>query len=242
MKGTAQKSNQLRPQSERALFLIQPVIFGQSRLGAPLLYFPAQIDSDERGLIIAGTHGDETASVSALSCALRSMQSGNLRHDVILSLNPDGNQLGTRANARQVDLNRAFPTRNWTEEGTVYRWSCASKERAVKVSTGQKDELEPEIEALIALINERRPSFVVSFHEPLACIDDPEMSALGHWLSERLALPMVMDVGYDTPGSFGTWCKEQDLPCITVELPPISMDQALQDYLSAIIDLYEYTA
>ncbi|GAL30992.1 gamma-D-glutamyl-meso-diaminopimelate amidase [Vibrio variabilis] len=42
---------------------------------------------EERGLILAGTHGDETASTVALSCALRSLPSEYLKHDVILSMN-----------------------------------------------------------------------------------------------------------------------------------------------------------
>ncbi|MEF1228087.1 murein tripeptide amidase MpaA, partial [Vibrio fortis] len=122
----------LIPRTERAAFSIKPLTYGSSVLGAPLLYFPAQIESDARGLILAGTHGDETASIAGLSCALRSLPAANLRHDVILSMNPDGNQLGTRANANQVDLNRAFPTQNRKEDGTVYRWSSNTPVRDVK--------------------------------------------------------------------------------------------------------------
>lgn len=47
--------------------------YGKSLLGAPLLYFPAELAPSESGLIIAGTHGDETAAVVALSCALRTL-------------------------------------------------------------------------------------------------------------------------------------------------------------------------
>ncbi|GAM58850.1 gamma-D-glutamyl-meso-diaminopimelate amidase [Vibrio ishigakensis] len=77
-----------------------------------MLYFPSQSGEESRGLIIAGTHGDENASMVALSCALRSIHAQDLNHDVVISVNPDGNQLGTRANANQVDLNRAFPTQS----------------------------------------------------------------------------------------------------------------------------------
>ena len=168
----------LIPRTERAAFSIKPLSYGKSVLGAPLLYFPAQIESESRGLILAGTHGDETASIAGLSCALRSLPAANLRHDVILSMNPDGNQLGTRANANQVDLNRAFPTQNWTENGTVYRWSSHTPVRDVKVKTGQANQLEPEVQSLINLIEQRQPKFVISFHEPLAMVDDPTQSEL----------------------------------------------------------------
>ncbi|KAB0481955.1 murein tripeptide amidase MpaA [Vibrio sp. IB15] len=229
----------LIPRTERAAFSIKPLPYGKSVLGAPLLYFPAQVESESRGLIIAGTHGDEAASIAGLSCALRSLPAANLRHDVILSMNPDGNQLGTRANANQVDLNRAFPTQNWTENGTVYRWSSHTPIRDVKVKTGQANQLEPEVQSLINLIEQRKPKFVISFHEPLAMVDDPDQSELATWLGKQFNLPVVEDVDYDTPGSFGTWCQERNLPCITVELPPVSADLTIEQYLDAFVAVLE---
>ncbi|MGP8308659.1 murein tripeptide amidase MpaA [Vibrio sp. YIC-376] len=230
----------LIPRTERAAFLITPQTYGISVLGAPLLYFPAQVENESRGLILAGTHGDETASIIGLSCALRTLPLNSLRHDVVLSMNPDGNQLGTRANANQVDLNRAFPTHNWTEHGTVYRWSSHTPVRDVKVKTGKAEQLEPEVAALINLIEERRPKFVVSFHEPLAFVDDPHHSELAKWLGKQFDLPLVEDVDYETPGSFGTWCSEQELPCITLELPAVSSDLTIEQYLPAIIALLQH--
>lgn len=230
----------LIPRTERAAFSVTPLSYGNSVLGAKLLYFPAQVESESRGLILAGTHGDETASITGLSCALRALPAERLHHDVILSINPDGNQLGTRANANQVDLNRAFPTQNWVKEGTVYRWSSNTPVRDVKVSTGQKEPLEPEIKALIELIEQRQPKFVVSFHEPLACVDDPNGSELAAWLAKQFDLPVVEDVDYETPGSFGTWCVERNLPCITLELPPVSADFTIEHYLEAFIALLEH--
>ncbi len=232
----------LIPRTERAAFLVTPLTYGKSALGAPLLYFPAQVKSNTRGLILAGTHGDETASIAGLSCALRSLPANSLRHDVVLSVNPDGNQLGTRANANQVDLNRAFPTQNWTEHGTVYRWSSHTPVRDVKVKTGRADRLEPEVAALINLIETRKPQFVVSFHEPLAIVDDPLHSELAKWLASQFNLPLVEDVDYETPGSFGTWCGERRLPCITLELPPVSADLTIEQYLPALIALLQHEA
>ncbi len=230
----------LIPRTERAAFLITPQAYGKSVLGAPLLYFPAQQDSATRGLIIAGTHGDETASIAGLSCALRSLPLNRLRHDVVLSMNPDGNQLGTRANANQVDLNRAFPSQNWIEHGTVYRWSSHTPVRDVKVKTGRPNRLEPEVAALINLIEKRQPKFVVSFHEPLAFVDDPQHSELAKWIGNQFDLPLVDDVDYETPGSFGSWCSERGLPCITLELPAVSADLTIEQYLPAIIALLQY--
>ncbi|WP_105901112.1 murein tripeptide amidase MpaA [Vibrio gangliei] len=231
----------LRPQTQRARFQHQPIVYGHSVLGSPLLYFPAQIQTNETGLIIAGTHGDETASIVSLSCALRSIDAGQLRHHVILSMNPDGNQLGTRANANGVDLNRNFASNNWQDGGTVYRWSTHSPERDVEVATGKTGNSEPETAALCKLIESLQPAWVTSFHEPLACIDDPSFSPLAQWLSDKMKLPMVQDVGYDTPGSFGSWCAERDLLCVTAELPPVSADYACEHYLNVLVELLTTT-
>lgn len=227
----------VRPPALRGLFQIAPAIYGYSVLGAPLYYFPAQRLTEESGLIIAGTHGDENASMVALSCALRLIEAEQLCHHVIVSVNPDGNQLGTRANANGVDLNRNFKTENWQDGGTVYRWNTQAAEREVEIGTGAFASSEPETRALCQLIEMLDPAWIVSFHEPLACVDDPMFSPLAHWLSQRMALPLVDDVGYATPGSFGTWCMEHQRTCITVEMPPISADEASEYYLTALAEL-----
>ncbi|WP_268647502.1 murein tripeptide amidase MpaA, partial [Escherichia coli] len=95
-----------RPRSERGQLAIAGENYGSSLLGAPLLYFPAAVSGPQTGLIIAGTHGDESAAIVTLSCALRSIAPEQLRHHVVLAVNPDGCQLGLRANANGVDLNR----------------------------------------------------------------------------------------------------------------------------------------
>ncbi|MBD1572033.1 murein tripeptide amidase MpaA [Vibrio sp. S17_S38] len=227
----------LRSRQQRGQFQNQPVSYGQSVLGAALLYFPAQVITSTTGLIIAGTHGDETASITSLSCALRSIQMSNLHHHVILSMNPDGNQLGTRANANGVDLNRNFASQNWQKGGTVYRWNTKEPERDVFIGTGETGNSEPETQALCDLIEQLNPAWVASFHEPLACIDDPANSTLGQWFANQMNLPVVGDVGYDTPGSFGSWCAERDLLCVTVELPPVSSDFASEEYESMLVKL-----
>ena len=49
-------------------------------------------------------------------------------------------------------------------------------------------------------------------------MDDPGPSALGRHLAARSGLPLTGDIGYPTPGSFGTWCGERGLPVVTLEL------------------------
>ncbi|OON41173.1 murein peptide amidase A [Izhakiella australiensis] len=228
---------QLHPRSARGPLSAETRIYGQSVLGAPLLWFPAAAADENSGLILAGTHGDEVAAVVALSCAMRTLQQPWRRHHVVLTVNPDGCQLGLRANARGVDLNRNFPAATWQGGETVYRWNSHAPERDVLLSTGERPGSEPETQALCTLIHQLKPQWIVSFHEPLACIDDPNASQLGHWLAEKMSLPLVANVGYATPGSFGSWCADLNLPCITAELPAISADAATECYLQALIEL-----
>ncbi|MFC3024064.1 murein tripeptide amidase MpaA [Vibrio zhugei] len=223
--------------SQRGQLLMSPTQYGQSALGAPLLYFPAQCPTNEAGLVFAGMHGDETASISLLSAGLRSIEHANLHHHVILSANPDGNQLGLRSNANGVDLNRNFPTRNWSGNGTVYRWNSHAETRDVHLATGTSGGSEPETRHLMALIERLQPAFILSFHEPLACIDAGRHQTLGTKLAEVFNLPVMDGVGYDTPGSFGTWCDEQEIPNITIELPPIATDDVTEVYLQGILTL-----
>ena len=64
--------------------------------------------------------------------------------------------------------------------------------------------------------------------------------ALGAWLAQAFALPLVTSVGYETPGSFGSWCADLSLPCITAEFPAISSDEASEKYLKAMMDLLRW--
>ena len=73
------------------------------------------------------------------------------------------------------------------------------------------------------------------------------MRAAARQLAQYLAgtrqafdLPLVTSVGYETPGSFGSWCADLSLPCITAEFPPISSDEASEKYLNAMMELLRW--
>ena len=230
----------MHPRSQRGKLAISWQQYGRSVLGAPLLWFPANQTDSNSGLILAGTHGDENAAIAALSAALRTLPDGLRRHHVILAVNPDGCQLGLRANANGVDLNRNFPAANWQSGETVYRWNSAADERDVTLSTGAHPASEPETQALCSLIHQLKPAWVVSWHEPLACIDDPHHAEVGAWLATQTGLPRVSSVGYATPGSFGSWCHDLSLPCVTAEMPVIAVDEATETWLEVMVNLLRW--
>ncbi|MCU0307624.1 MAG: succinylglutamate desuccinylase/aspartoacylase family protein [Thermoleophilia bacterium] len=172
-------------------------------------------------LVVAGQHGDEGAGVEALRAALTRAGVDDLRAVVLPVANPDGLAAGTRANARDVDLNRNLPTGDWGT-GRVRR-------------PGPRPASEPETRALMRLVRLVRPRAIVTVHTPLALVEDEDGGALGRRLARLSGLPLRASVGYATPGSFGTWTRELGIPEVTLELapgpPPARVVDALADLL-----------
>ena len=187
-------------------------------------------------LLIAAMHGDETETTVILSEALRRVPVGDIKNPVILSANPDGALQGTRSNARGVDLNRNWPTSNWSPE-PVYHKNHGGTVRDIGLSPGKSPGSEAETQALLNLVKVLQPRTVISLHAPLACIEDPRSTELAHWIANRVELPVVRDVGYATPGSFGTWSAEQNINIITWELPSEPLANMIASHATALFEL-----
>ena len=222
----------LRPRHQRGPLNLEPRTFGRSVLGTALDYWP-QNNSTCDLLLLAGQHGEEPDCTVILSRALRALHHAAANVATVLALNPDGLNRGTRGNANGVDLNRNFPTTNWSAEPTSYRWNHDAEppDDRIALSPGSDPGSEPETRALIDLVEKLQPKQIVTLHGPLACIDDPTQSPLGQWLAEQTGMPLVTDIGYPTPGSFGTWCAEKDIPVITWEFPHEPIEKLTRDYL-----------
>ena len=119
----------------------------------------------------------------------------------------------------------------------MFHRSTLDQARDVALSPGDGPGSEAEVKALIALIHELRPEAVVAMHAPLACIDDLNGSPFGQWISDETGLPLVEDVGYPTPGSFGTWGAENGFPVVTYELPLTDNDTVVLDHVPLLARL-----
>lgn len=227
------------PRAERGPLRHPARRYGTSTLDARLEFFgPAGVFGDDPVdlLLMASMHGDEIESTVVLSEALRRVRGDDLKNPVILAVNPDGMTRGTRCNARGVDLNRNWPTRNWSPQPVLHRAHGHDKQD-IRLSTGETPGSEAETQALQQLVLKLQPTAIVSLHTPLGCIDDPDDSALAHWISRETGLPVVPDVGYLTPGSFGTWCAEQAIPILTWELPDEPITALLASHVPVLYRL-----
>jgi protein MpaA len=203
-------------------------------LGLPLEVWRPRAEC--RLLIFAAIHGEEPETTYALSRALRQLEDPPEHCAVVLAANPDGVTRGTRGNARGVDLNRNFPSTDW-RPGTVTHRSTIEDTSDILLSTGEAPASEPEARALLSLIRELEPRAVVALHAPLACIDDANDSPLGRRLAQRTGMPLVRDVGYPTPGSFGSWGSDNGVPVVTYEFPLAATEVLMRDHVPVLVEL-----
>ena len=104
-----------------------------------------------RVLVVGDVHGNEPAGEAIVARLRRAKPDGVVLY-LVRTGNPDGRALGTRQNARGVDLNRNFPWR-WRPgaRGTYY--------------PGPKAGSEPETRALMRLVRRVRPQLAIYYHQ-----------------------------------------------------------------------------
>jgi murein peptide amidase A len=137
-------------------------------------------------------------------------------------LNPDGFVRGTRNNARDVDLNRNYPTSNWGQQPEGRR----------RVHFGEAPASEPETRLVLKLMAETQPTKILSVHQPLHCNnpDGPNGLGLARLMARHNGYPIEPYIGFPTPGSYGTYAGQQlGIPMVTLELPPGGPDSEAFD-------------
>ncbi|HXI14460.1 MAG TPA: murein tripeptide amidase MpaA [Thermoanaerobaculia bacterium] len=231
----SQSIQQLVERRDRGVIRHASAVYGASIKGIPLTVFLPDTGSTDI-VVLAAIHGDEAETTVAVSEAMRCIPQGDLQAAVILCGNPDGMLRGTRGNGRGVDLNRNFPTSNWSPDPVFYK-SRANDARDIALSPGSAPASEPETTALLSLLDRLKPRAIVSLHSALACVDDAGASHLGRQLADRCALPFLTEIGYPTPGSMGTWAGEQGLNLVTLELEDASLYSLKDRHVPILIDL-----
>lgn len=162
-------------------------------------------------LFIGVFHGDEPEGELLINEYLKNIEEKKLKNRllVIPCLNPDGKALKTRQNTNKIDLNRNFATKNWekTEDAQYFG--------------GEKANSEIETRFVVDIIENNKINAILTLHTPYKIVNyDGPAKDLAEKISEITGYIVEEDIGYPTPGSFGTYAgKERNIPTITLELP-----------------------
>lgn len=165
---------------------------------------------DKTILIIGVFHGEEPQGEYLINEFLKlNLSETKNKLLFIPCLNPDGKNKNKRQNSNGVDLNRNFPTKNWTlsEKDNYYG--------------GQNPASEEETKFVIKIIETYHPYAILTIHNPYKIVNfDGPAQKMAQEFSLLNNYPLQEDIGYQTPGSFGTYCGiERKIPTITLELP-----------------------
>ena len=199
------------------------VVIGQTVMGRPIeamRFAPADYAKPKPvALVFGGIHGDEAASV---------LQAERLAQDllerppgretwIVPCVNVDGMLAGTKNNANDIDLNRHFASKNFSPVPAKPGYD-----------PGKVPETEPEVRALVELIDRIGATRFIALHATYRCFN---WDGGGKALAEEMAAlasgyPAEADLGYPTPGSFGSkYGVDLGLEVVTVEVPYLAVDE-----------------
>jgi len=182
-------------------------------------------------LFIGVFHGDEPQGEVLIKRFMEQLDETKLLNKLLFipCLNPDGKDLNTRQNANKVDLNRNFPTKNWVIAQNPDYFG------------GDKPKSEIETGFMVEVLKEYNPDFILSFHAPFEIVNfDGPAHIEAEKISELCGYPAQSDIGYPTPGSFGTYAGiERNIPTITLEL---SETETMEQLWQRTEKVFEYCA
>lgn len=197
---------------------------GKSVEGNTIEAFKTDIKADKYLYLIAGTHGDEVEGVYVLKQLFDWLRDEHNISDipvvVVPILNMDGYRSSTRVNSHAVDLNRNYPSSNWTE-----------KAKKKKYYPGLAPLSEPENQFLVKLFDKFKPGLVLSFHSWKALLNyNGEIQDIADYLSSHNEYEVEGDIGYPTPGSLGCFVPEKyHCGVLTFECPLLVEGKSLKE-------------
>ena len=205
------------------LFRITESVAGTSVEGRPI----ALLQLGNTGsvvLIIAGIHGDEPNACKLIDRFIAKLKSDprKISGTVVIMprVNPDGCAHQVRRNAQGVDINRNFPSKNWTVGPHNQFYG------------GPSPLSEPESVAIHKVIEELKPVKIISIHsiwQGGQCNNyDGPGEAMAAAMSAQNHFAVKPSIGYPTPGSLGNWAgNDKQIPMITLELPPRATSETM---------------
>ncbi len=188
---------------------------GHSVQGRPIV---AERIGDRGGrpvVVIGVIHGDEDDGVAVIDELRTGPAPDGVELWLVESMNPDGQEGGTRGNAHGVDLNRNFP-HDWGPIG----------EPGDPQYAGTGPASEPETQAVVNLLTVLRPDITIWYHQDLFTIS-PSTGREGRVrarYAELTGLPQDRITGGTYTGVAATWARDELGPdgsvAFIVELGP----------------------
>lgn len=166
-------------------------------------------------LVVGGLHGDEWQGEKIIEKMLKLPHPNRVLY--IPCLNPDGRDLNTRTNANGVDINRNFPAKNW---------KLLPRDRYFG---GEAPLSEIESQFLKEVIDNYKPEAILTLHTPFEVVNyDGDAGQIAQKMAELSGYKLEESIGYETPGSFGSYFgQEQGFPIITLEMKETDDCEAL---------------
>lgn len=187
--------------------------WARSALGKNIELFSSQHGAGHPLLFVGGVHGDEPEGVELANQFLVWLQKNNKTdfHSwfLIPCLNMDGYLKQERTNGNGVDLNRNFPSRDWSPHI-----------KAPRYNPGRHPTSEPEVKALCQLIDHIRPQVIFHFHSWKPCVvyTGTPGKIWATAVAGESGYEVREDIGYPTPGSLGQYgWLEHKTPVICIE-------------------------
>jgi murein peptide amidase A len=206
------------------------VEIGRTVLGRPITALhvaPASYARERPAALLFGAiHGDEPLGVHCLVQLVDELVAQPPGRDtwVIPALNLDGLAAGTKNNAHDVDLNRNFGAANWVASHKAGYFP------------GSEPESEPEVQALVEIIAHSGAERLVALHSPFRTVNwDGRGQELAELMAAQNGYGASGDIGYPTPGSFGSrYGADLGLEVVTLEIPFLDEDQAWRENRGAL--------
>ena len=178
-------------------------------------------------LVIGCFHGDEPQGKYLIAEYLKQFPDSKMLF--IPCLNEYGVEHNVRTNKNGVDLNRNFPTKNWelTQRNEFFG--------------GETPASEEETRFVINVVEKYNPKFILTLHAPFKVVNyDGDAREIAEEISKIINYPVEANIGYPTPGSFGTWAGiEKKIPTITLELDEEVDVESLRESVFEIFKLLE---
>ncbi len=191
--------------------------------------------SGETMLFIGATHGNERSGgylmdrfIEDLEANARKIPAGR-RVMVVPRVSPDAFAANTRRNARNVDLNRNFPTNDWKPDVTM------PGGQLVVGGGGSAPLSEPESKAIASYTLSLRPRLVLTYHAVASNVIANEAGISWSAAQKYSALSGYRHIPksqtsevfqYDTTGSYEDWLYEKHgIAALLVEMSSMTNSQ-----------------